>query len=67
MHHAYSSAGMGWCPFDDIYLAVRKLRKASGGEVKRVRTLTFISVMRFSDDDGGNILTDAEFERRCCT
>ncbi|GAX83362.1 hypothetical protein CEUSTIGMA_g10787.t1 [Chlamydomonas eustigma] len=36
MHHAYSSAGMGWCPFDDIYLAVRKLRKVSGGEVKRV-------------------------------
>lgn len=23
----------GWCPFDDIMLAVRRIRKASGGQV----------------------------------
>ncbi len=37
MHHAYSSAGGGWCPFDDVTLAVRRLRKATGGAVKKVR------------------------------
>ena len=36
MHHAYSSAGMGWCPFADIYLAIRRLREASGGAVQKV-------------------------------
>jgi len=36
MHHAYASNGMGWCPFDDIMLAVRRVRKASGGRVQRV-------------------------------
>ncbi|EFJ48813.1 hypothetical protein VOLCADRAFT_59975 [Volvox carteri f. nagariensis] len=30
MHHASSSRGMGWCPFDDIVLAVRRVRKAAG-------------------------------------
>ncbi|KAG1652546.1 hypothetical protein FOA52_007137 [Chlamydomonas sp. UWO 241] len=36
MHHAHASGGGGWCPFDDVYLAVRRLRDASGGEVKKV-------------------------------
>ncbi|MEW5306613.1 MAG: hypothetical protein WDW36_009067 [Sanguina aurantia] len=36
MHHASSTEGMGWCPFDDIMLAVRRLRAASGGAVKTV-------------------------------
>ncbi|GLI64246.1 hypothetical protein VaNZ11_007445, partial [Volvox africanus] len=30
MHHASASHGMGWCPFDDIVLAVRRVRKAAG-------------------------------------
>lgn len=37
MHHASAEAGMGWCPFDDIVLAIRRLRIASGGAVKKVR------------------------------
>lgn len=36
MHHAHHADGGGWCPFDDIYLAVRRLRAASGGAVRRV-------------------------------
>mmetsp|Transcript_38196 Transcript_38196/g.85123 ORF Transcript_38196/g.85123 Transcript_38196/m.85123 type:complete len:433 (-) Transcript_38196:357-1655(-) len=36
MHHAYQSTGMGWCMFDDFYLAVRRLREASRGAVKKV-------------------------------
>lgn len=36
MHHAHASDGMGWCPFDDIMLAIRRLRKASGGQINRV-------------------------------
>eukprot|EP00195_Chlamydomonas_chlamydogama_P004527 CAMPEP_0202925260 /NCGR_PEP_ID=MMETSP1392-20130828/79404_1 /ASSEMBLY_ACC=CAM_ASM_000868 /TAXON_ID=225041 /ORGANISM="Chlamydomonas chlamydogama, Strain SAG 11-48b" /LENGTH=402 /DNA_ID=CAMNT_0049619029 /DNA_START=76 /DNA_END=1286 /DNA_ORIENTATION=- len=36
MHHAYSENGMGWCPFDDIMLACRRLRRASGGAVRKV-------------------------------
>ncbi|GIL45351.1 hypothetical protein Vafri_2603 [Volvox africanus] len=30
MHHASASHGMGWCPFDDIVLAVRRVRRAAG-------------------------------------
>jgi histone deacetylase 11 len=37
MHHAFSSDGMGWCPFDDVMLAVKRLRKASNGAIKKVR------------------------------
>ena len=37
MHHAYSSTGMGWCPFADITLAVLRLRQASGGAVRKAR------------------------------
>jgi acetoin utilization deacetylase AcuC-like enzyme len=36
MHHAYDDDGMGWCMFDDVHLAIRKLRVASGGAVKKV-------------------------------
>ncbi|GFR45540.1 hypothetical protein Agub_g6933 [Astrephomene gubernaculifera] len=28
MHHAAADRGMGWCPFDDIALAVRRVRRA---------------------------------------
>lgn len=35
-HHAYHDDGGGWCPFADINLAVRRLRAASGGTVRRV-------------------------------
>lgn len=33
---ACSSDGMGWCPFDDIMLAVRRVRSASNGAVRKV-------------------------------
>lgn len=36
MHHARHDDGEGWCAFADINLAVRRLRAASGGAVKRV-------------------------------
>lgn len=36
MHHAYHSDGMGWCPYADITLAVRRLRAVSRGAVQRV-------------------------------
>ncbi|KAL4452011.1 hypothetical protein ABPG75_007673 [Micractinium tetrahymenae] len=36
MHHACHNNGGGWCPYDDITLALRRLRTASGGAVKRV-------------------------------
>ena len=29
-------AGEGWCMYDDLVLAARKLRKASGGRVQKV-------------------------------
>ncbi|KXZ51444.1 hypothetical protein GPECTOR_12g407 [Gonium pectorale] len=29
MHHACADRGMGWCPFDDIVLAVRRVRRAA--------------------------------------
>mmetsp|Transcript_8718 Transcript_8718/g.21036 ORF Transcript_8718/g.21036 Transcript_8718/m.21036 type:complete len:294 (-) Transcript_8718:1479-2360(-) len=35
MHHASSGAGMGWCMFDDHYLALRQLRRLSGGAISR--------------------------------
>lgn len=31
MHHAHRGDGSGWCVYDDIYLAIRRLRAASGG------------------------------------
>ncbi|GAB4819238.1 hypothetical protein N2152v2_006284 [Parachlorella kessleri] len=34
LHHAYHADGGGWCVYDDIYLAIRKLRQAAGGLVK---------------------------------
>ena len=54
MHHAYDSDGSGWCPFDDVYLGVRRLRKASGGRVKRVSTRQseFIKPSSFADLPG---------------
>ena len=36
LHHASFNAGMGWCPFSDITLAVRKIREATQGAVQRV-------------------------------
>uniref|UniRef100_A0A7R9V615 Histone deacetylase domain-containing protein n=1 Tax=Chlamydomonas euryale TaxID=1486919 RepID=A0A7R9V615_9CHLO len=36
MHHAFSATGSGWCPFDDIYLAIRRLRDSSQGEIQKV-------------------------------
>ncbi|GLC37260.1 hypothetical protein PLESTB_001142700 [Pleodorina starrii] len=30
MHHASASHGMGWCPFDDLVLAIRRVRRAAG-------------------------------------
>lgn len=36
MHHAHSSDGQGWCCYDDIMLAVRRVRLATGNKVKRV-------------------------------
>ncbi|CAG9464444.1 unnamed protein product [Pedinophyceae sp. YPF-701] len=35
MHHACAEDGDGWCMFDDWYLALRRLRVASGGAVRR--------------------------------
>ncbi|KAJ9524459.1 hypothetical protein QJQ45_019579 [Haematococcus lacustris] len=36
MHHAYYSNGMGWCPYDDITLAIRRVRAASQGKIQKV-------------------------------
>ncbi|KAF5826299.1 hypothetical protein DUNSADRAFT_3707 [Dunaliella salina] len=36
MHHACANSGMGWCPFDDITLAIRRVREASGGTLSKV-------------------------------
>ncbi|KAF5843761.1 hypothetical protein DUNSADRAFT_8277 [Dunaliella salina] len=36
MHHAYANDGMGWCMFDDVHLAIRRLRTATNGAVKKV-------------------------------
>lgn len=36
MHHASHDKGGGWCTYADPYLAIRRLREASGGLVKRV-------------------------------
>ena len=36
MHHASHDQGGGWCPYADIHLAIRRLRAASGGGVRRV-------------------------------
>jgi hypothetical protein len=33
LHHGHSEDGSGWCPYDDIYLAVRRLRLGGGGAV----------------------------------
>eukprot|EP00879_Flechtneria_rotunda_P007198 GHRR01007553.1.p1 GENE.GHRR01007553.1~~GHRR01007553.1.p1 ORF type:complete len:311 (+),score=89.80 GHRR01007553.1:220-1152(+) len=39
MHHAYWQDGSGWCPYDDITLAIRRLRKASNGAIQRVMVI----------------------------
>lgn len=36
MHHARREGGAGWCMFSDLTLALRQLRKASGGAVQNV-------------------------------
>ena len=28
--------GRGWCAFDDVTLAIRRVRQASGGRVQRI-------------------------------
>jgi Histone deacetylase domain len=33
---ALVAAGMGWCPFDDIMLAIRNVRRGSQGAIKHV-------------------------------
>lgn len=35
MHHASYNSGSGWCAYDDIHLAIRKLRKATGGAFRK--------------------------------
>ena len=35
MHHAHRDDGAGWCLYDDWVLALRMLRRASGGKVQR--------------------------------
>lgn len=39
LHHGHAEDGSGWCPYDDIYLAIRRLREASGGVVERVMVI----------------------------
>ncbi|GMH40756.1 hypothetical protein BSKO_08660 [Bryopsis sp. KO-2023] len=36
MHHASRERGAGWCPYDDLTLAVRRVRKATEGKVQKV-------------------------------
>ena len=36
MHHAHAESGGGWCPFSDIYLAIRRIRVASQGKISRI-------------------------------
>ena len=35
MHHAHREDGSGWCAYDDNYLAIRRMRAASGGRAAR--------------------------------
>lgn len=35
MHHASFDSGSGWCAYDDIYLAIRKLRQATAGVINK--------------------------------
>lgn len=35
MHHAMPDSGGGWCVYADVHLAIRRLRTASGGALKR--------------------------------
>jgi hypothetical protein len=35
MHHASTDAGGGWCPYADLHLAMRRLRAASSGRLRR--------------------------------
>lgn len=39
LHHASRSSGMGWCPYDDVYLAVRRVRTATQGRVAKVMVI----------------------------
>ena len=36
MHHAHRDDGDGWCPFDDIMLSIRHVRRATAGAVQKV-------------------------------
>eukprot|EP00208_Stichococcus_sp_RCC1054_P002713 CAMPEP_0206135296 /NCGR_PEP_ID=MMETSP1473-20131121/612_1 /ASSEMBLY_ACC=CAM_ASM_001109 /TAXON_ID=1461547 /ORGANISM="Stichococcus sp, Strain RCC1054" /LENGTH=358 /DNA_ID=CAMNT_0053527103 /DNA_START=325 /DNA_END=1401 /DNA_ORIENTATION=- len=35
MHHASHDSGSGWCAYDDLHLALRKLRRATGGAIQK--------------------------------
>lgn len=39
MHHACRDQGAGWCPYDDITLAARRMRKATQGKVQKVMVI----------------------------
>ena len=36
MHHAYYEDGGGWCVYSDLTLALRKLRTATGQQIRKV-------------------------------
>jgi histone deacetylase 11 len=35
MHHAYHDNGGGWCVYDDWTIALRMLRRETGGKVQK--------------------------------
>lgn len=39
MHHAAPDAGGGWCAYADLWLALRRLRTASGGSICKVMVI----------------------------
>lgn len=60
LHHASRSNGMGWCAYDDVYLAVRRVRSASHGRVTKVMVIDLdvhqgngfaTDKLEFQDDD----------------
>ncbi|GMH44984.1 hypothetical protein BSKO_12941 [Bryopsis sp. KO-2023] len=60
MHHACHNEGMGWCFYSDIYLAVRRVREATAGEIQKVLVIDLDvhqgngiarDKMHFQDDD----------------
>lgn len=39
MHHASHSSGAGWCPYDDVSLAVHRVRKVTKGKMQKVMVI----------------------------